>query len=269
MTTDAPRKATFETTELLENILSFLPPKTLFGVQRVSRKFKDVIEKSIRLQQKMFLRSCSGEKQRWAPVRVEGTRRDFTFALASSAAAELSRPKAVTPVQLSFLFDDILTFDDYKGSHSATRSVSRTGCERVQAVSGFPNLRGRGSWLDTLITDPPSCKVTVLCIWKINQQVDGWVQRDAENQAGLTIRDLMTALLDVKDTQKPCSGNSWVDHDTLGNFEEVTLASVLEELEAKYRREAKFGLIQLLLPDLVVPTEKEWDEMRQASVESV
>lgn len=56
MTTDASRKAVFETNELLEHIILCLPMKTIFGIQRVCRQFRDVIAASPKIQEKMFLR---------------------------------------------------------------------------------------------------------------------------------------------------------------------------------------------------------------------
>jgi hypothetical protein len=56
MTTDVPRRAALDTTEILENILRFLPPRTLFGVHRVSRQWKGLIARSPRIQERMFLR---------------------------------------------------------------------------------------------------------------------------------------------------------------------------------------------------------------------
>jgi hypothetical protein len=50
MTTDAARKAVFNTSELLESILVCLPPKTLFGVQRVSKQFQAIIATSVPIQ---------------------------------------------------------------------------------------------------------------------------------------------------------------------------------------------------------------------------
>ena len=56
LTTDAARKAVFNTNELLEQIILCLPMRTIFGIQRVSRNFKDVIATSPKIQEKMFLR---------------------------------------------------------------------------------------------------------------------------------------------------------------------------------------------------------------------
>ncbi|KAK4570249.1 hypothetical protein LTR86_002329 [Recurvomyces mirabilis] len=55
MTTNAPRKAVFDTVELLENILSHLSVKTLFGIQRVCRQFTTILKESSHFQEKMFL----------------------------------------------------------------------------------------------------------------------------------------------------------------------------------------------------------------------
>ena len=65
MTTDAARKAVFNTSELLESILVCLPPKTLFGVQRVSKQFQAVIATSIPIQEKMFLRLSNKPQRSW------------------------------------------------------------------------------------------------------------------------------------------------------------------------------------------------------------
>lgn len=55
----SPGHAVFNTAELLENILSFLPFKNLFGVMRVSKQFKSAIDNSPTLQRMIFLRLSS------------------------------------------------------------------------------------------------------------------------------------------------------------------------------------------------------------------
>lgn len=56
LTKHAACKATFDTTELVESILSFLPAINIFGVIRVSKGVKSVIDGSPALQERMFLR---------------------------------------------------------------------------------------------------------------------------------------------------------------------------------------------------------------------
>jgi len=50
----APRRV--RQTEILEHVLSFLPPRALFVVQRVSQQWKDTIVTSPAIEEKMFLR---------------------------------------------------------------------------------------------------------------------------------------------------------------------------------------------------------------------
>jgi hypothetical protein len=59
MTLDSSRRAVFDTNELLENILSYLPFKELFVLQSVSRQWRGVIASSPGLQETMFLRPHS------------------------------------------------------------------------------------------------------------------------------------------------------------------------------------------------------------------
>jgi hypothetical protein len=61
MTTDAARRAVFDTPELLENIILFLPVTDVFAkVQRPSRSWKAVVDSSVAIQTKLWLRSQSG-----------------------------------------------------------------------------------------------------------------------------------------------------------------------------------------------------------------
>lgn len=58
MTTDAARKAVFNTPELLENIISFLPPRDILTkVPRLSRQWKTAIESSPTIQNKLWMTS--------------------------------------------------------------------------------------------------------------------------------------------------------------------------------------------------------------------
>ncbi|KAI7533728.1 hypothetical protein KC331_g12918 [Hortaea werneckii] len=55
-TLSAARNAVLHTTELLENILYFLPMKDLLFAQRVCMKWRELIRKSIPLQEALFFR---------------------------------------------------------------------------------------------------------------------------------------------------------------------------------------------------------------------
>lgn len=56
--TNSTREAVFNTAELLEQIFLHLPAKTIYGSQRVCRQFRDIVQMSVELQQKLFLRIC-------------------------------------------------------------------------------------------------------------------------------------------------------------------------------------------------------------------
>jgi hypothetical protein len=59
MTTDAARKAVFNTSELLENIVSFLPPRDILTkVPRLSRQWKTAVETSPTVRNKLWMASC-------------------------------------------------------------------------------------------------------------------------------------------------------------------------------------------------------------------
>lgn len=65
MTTDAPRQAALQTTEILENILSYLPNRNVFGVQRVCRQWKEVTAGSPTIQDKLFLKLRDETPETW------------------------------------------------------------------------------------------------------------------------------------------------------------------------------------------------------------
>jgi hypothetical protein len=60
-----PGRVALDIPEILESVLSFLPPRTLFGVQRVSHLWKSTIAASPPIQEKMFLRLRTKTSEIW------------------------------------------------------------------------------------------------------------------------------------------------------------------------------------------------------------
>ena len=60
---DAAFRAVFHTSELVENILVYLPARDIFRVQRVSMSFNNAIANSRRIQEKLFLRKKTSEPE--------------------------------------------------------------------------------------------------------------------------------------------------------------------------------------------------------------
>ncbi|KAM0688809.1 hypothetical protein Q7P36_010884 [Cladosporium allicinum] len=73
MTVAMSRRAALDTTEILEDVLKFLTPQTLFAVQSVSRQWRDLIVRSPSIQKKMFLCCQAKEPEVWTmkPPRPE------------------------------------------------------------------------------------------------------------------------------------------------------------------------------------------------------
>ena len=69
----APKQKVYETYELTEHKLSFLPPRDMFVCQRVSKAFKAVIDDSHALQELMFLRVTGALRQLWQLDNLDAT----------------------------------------------------------------------------------------------------------------------------------------------------------------------------------------------------
>lgn len=242
MVVDGPHQAVFATTELLENILSLLPPKALFGCLRVSKKFRDVITASIILQRKMGLRASGRERQTWAitPGRISGkffAEYYAAFSRLDSEAANSPPSKAVTPVELSFLLQ--LHVAETLKENSARRSYAYGHKEEVIMLPPNGSLTGEHSWHQILLTDPPTTKAKVWLRWDICEMsrcasTNGRIAREVHEPAGITFGALIGALMGCR---KKYAG-TWYDGHESGNHEETTLGELLGRLEKKHGRKA-------------------------------
>jgi hypothetical protein len=93
--------------ELLENIMSFLPAKTIFRVQRVSQNWKNTIARSVSIQEKLYLR-CQGKpqevwelhnKKHWLAVRL------FCY------QTEKPRKEGRVPLEIFYQYSDRSSYD--------------------------------------------------------------------------------------------------------------------------------------------------------------
>jgi hypothetical protein len=157
MTTDAARRAVLDTPELIENIILCLPVKDLFAkVQRLSRSWKAVVDSSVAVQTKLWLRPQSDNVIQ--PAKYSN---DHTFAHYSDWLQELASPMYPSGVVLNpFLRNKF-------GSFSSTPSSP------VRESKGYPfflifQTRPKGvdkndqaaveisqSWRGMFLTEPP------------------------------------------------------------------------------------------------------------------
>jgi hypothetical protein len=61
-------KSVLATPELLENILTYLPAKNIFGITRVSTGFRNCVANSPVIQEKLFFRSSGPPKETWQVI---------------------------------------------------------------------------------------------------------------------------------------------------------------------------------------------------------
>jgi hypothetical protein len=137
---DTLAPAALETTEILEQVLTYLSPQQLFSVQRVSRTWKSVIADSLAIQQKLFLRLHDKPKETWMLFSLRTNVNDVRLEKFSPTKPEdlywTSLGKKFSPVMVNpFL--------------QATR-WSGPSCVRL----GY-TIPTKSSLLDTYVSDPP------------------------------------------------------------------------------------------------------------------
>lgn len=248
MAIEAPRRAALDTTEILENVLSFLPPHTLFVVQRVSQQWRNVIAASPPIQEKMFLRCRIKSPEIWMLTNPKphfarrrwtssvGERRflDRKFRTVSASEVESGDWKKdsggiehlFTPVTLSpFLLrdHDLASFYIEGGTDFTYYSVLPTG-----------PLAPHNSLRNTYLTDPPckDCKAFIKYEACISLSKSLSFLRAVEFRS-----DKPVMLGDVFDRTFSSDSSSWTDQSN----DHATVAEVIEELEKEKDFESVFS----------------------------
>ena len=194
--------------EILENILSFLDLRTLFGVQRVCHQWKNVIATSLPIQEKMFLRLRNDLSETWMMIDSNSVPCDLfsipdsgvKFRRVSTAEAEsgvwqdhrvehLFKPVALNPMLYR---EDSLISDLEQGVGHA---FSVTVPEKYSP---------HASYRDTYLTDPPcrDCRMD-LSYEKSRSAPGGYHYRGSwatvRSNKPLTLGDLIDGALDSRD----------------------------------------------------------------------
>ena len=232
------QSAVFATTELLENILIQLPWKQLFPVQRVCRKFHDVTSGSIRLQQRMFLRSCvpveSWTLRSRGPVLEDlpfARRHEFEFVCSTDNVTNAI--KKAKPVELC-----PLAILDNSGVPAVYRLLKRPEACNIE----LGDLCWRpGSWRNILLTDPPCQEVTAIA----------GIECRARDDQGVTIGAVLDALIEALPT---------ADLERMNN-------AMLTALNALHKHNisdwsARSIKVRVHLDGMVVPREDEWEQVK-------
>lgn len=214
--------AVFNTTELLENILSLLPAKNLFGVIRVSKQFKSVIANCPALQETMFLRagrgaramasSGDGSHQRIIPY-PPGC--DHTSSIRYRLNFEQFTPTLLNPRLESCLVTEHKPGPPTLGWYPASQYHSELVRFKLEDYAPRDPQTGKLSqqmnFLDTHLTDPPCQDITISLHTAYEIPVSTATSSDGNEtiyirvhnvsppvRTGPTIRDLVTTAFGLK-----------------------------------------------------------------------
>jgi len=237
MNLDSTRRAVFTTSELLENVLSYLPPQQLFSLQRVSQQWRGVIAGFPGLQEKMFLRQSATPIESWTLENYEYPR--SLGSIGSIGSTILYRrhlrrvgmprfrrsdgSKTMRGKLLSLTLNPIFSLADcspmsYSGAmlYHNHRALVVTGMSAIErsciAFSDHVSIRIRpgalrvdSSLRNVYFSDPP-CRVVEAKLmvkfqgarpYVLNQLTDTGSGFRVEKDAGITIGDILTAALET------------------------------------------------------------------------
>ena len=267
MTTDAARRAVFDTAELLEKILLHVPIKNIFVSQRVCRQFQDLVKTSVTLRQKLFLRAALPDDKMWKlSPRAEALREPTLISIPGMPADTVTRllndstTMHVKPAELN----PFLEFG-FNCSSSAAKRLRWAQTERVQLASTtqlrFRQMQDQGLWCSGQLTDPPCPKAEIRAYWTMRASkrnvANGRLDAILEKPDGVTFADLWNALLSAK-----------ADHYRTGsqyhNIEESSFFELHERLVQEGYKPVVFKKddISIDLFGVAIASEGEWKRLR-------
>ena len=229
MALNSSRRAVFDTNELLENILSYLPFKELFVVQSVSKQWRGVITSSPGLQEKMLLRPHSTtSKETWILENYDydgplTSLPAYEWVVDQAGASRFRRNDGIKTMLGKLLvpltLNPILSLAD--PHPESENGYNNTGVGRMAAIErsclSFSDtvsvcirpgdLRQDCSMRKLCLSDPPSRVAEVKLMVKFHgaKPYQPYAQRSSKfyqrkgfrvvSEAGITIGDILTAAL--------------------------------------------------------------------------
>ena len=210
MTTDAARRAVFNTPELLENIISFVPPTDILSkVQRLSRLWKEAVDSSPAIRGKLWMMVPNTTALQPTYVTNEHCAMPM-FPWFNLGTPVYSR--TVTFNQVSSFGDSVGTlkirFNEYpypglrnkaNGDLADVKEVDLLFCKAIGRPHS-PAQMLRSSWRDMYLTNPP-ITTAVLCVsnyWGYEEHFDrGTIKLSVREHDGLTLGLLYDTLMAV------------------------------------------------------------------------
>jgi hypothetical protein len=271
----------FDTTELLEHIISFLPMKKIFTIQRVSKQWRAVIATSPSIEEKMFLRLKITPKETCEPSAL-GWSHNGLWRL------QRPPPSLLTLVSLN---PELRPNPICKNQRFGLTCAGHG--RRVMVQWGPTPIKQCHSLFDTYISDPPckNAEFNLTVRFKkaaCNASDSGaeypiklWVSYiTANSDSGLTFQDVLLAALNARG-QTECKDdfnfhsrfehpgkNDAFRYRTFSYAPNLSLREVIDLLP-EYTKIPKildcvlFELKMTLLDDIAVPTPQERAELRR------
>ena len=178
--------AVFLTTELLENILGFLPMRDLLLAQRVCRKWRDVITENTRLQQNLFL-----EAER-PTVAWKWSNAGREYRLDRLPELPESEPRYEDKVTFTATLNEMLL----DGGDQFESSTAECGIGEIFHLRDMACWRHKpGSWRRMFVTQPPATTIFMEWIlgdyeeWRSGYGSD-WVD-EFHKADGVTLGDVL------------------------------------------------------------------------------
>ncbi|KAK3634959.1 hypothetical protein LTR56_005791 [Elasticomyces elasticus] len=286
LSTDGPRNAVFATAELLEQILMFLPPTTVFGIQRVCRQFRDILATSAALQGKVWLRApqslsdevwtvigpklvcvLAGYHYKYPATRVVRIANTDAFpenAIGMYGDKEPPRSRLARCFSPSLKHRDIHTDSAMKPMRWLLERVGSAG--ELCVFEKYVPLLGPGSWKNTYMadfrsTDVPCKSATVRLRWAIAEKplISGTVYLQAtrtDEVHGFTLGMLVEAAFDAAE-DRFCH-YEWHRGDERQESS-GPLIKLIERLQTETGERAYMEVMAITTSDVVLPTDAERD----------
>jgi hypothetical protein len=263
-----------DTTELLECVLGHLAPKQIFGVQRVARLWKDVIARSLGIQEKLFLKLQNEPAELWAvfeydvrgeenhmKVRMEKITPDVKPNLCyGTAGGRNFTPVALNPfLQLG---------KDYKDEPVCNQPIWDRARHLVPEVTQFCDglaFNVGSSLLDTHVSDPPCMRAQVAFSYLAYPPRPGFHQLETcfavQTGDALTMRDVVAETwvnvawakrkatvyiydedgsYDQDEQYHPDPDQEYDDDGDHEALQHTSLANIIQQLEAEHECKVVF-----------------------------
>jgi hypothetical protein len=266
---DASRQAVLNTSELLEGILAWLPPKQLFVGQRVCKQWRDAIASSPELQKKMFLRVEEVPRQNWGlKVDYYDEGPSGFFEVRRFDDNPLSWPwREVSPVVLSpHLTADDIDDEAFMGTCDGDYVTFRLPCS-------VP-VGHRISILNTHFSNPPCYDFKIYIDIKFEPPIPGYSRLCADSigfktgkalKFGEALDKAMAMCTDVS-LYRDCRDDS---AETL-KFRKITVTEVISKLQREYSCTAILcESSTIFMENVVIPDEQQWAEVDAAYAKTI